>query len=194
MGYIQGGDVSTAFLHASWVGEETFVWPPPEYYPDSTCVWKLKKALYGLKNSPKLWQDHFAAVLDRSNFVRCKTDANLYKHQEDELFILCYVDDLLVVGHELKVKGTFDLLKQEFLLRETGTLSQVGDKLEFLGRKLERTCDSVLITMDHSYIDKILAEANLSKCRAALTPGTDSLRRKIEDEEKLGKEEHSQYR
>ena len=192
--FVLGGDVSTAFLHADWVGEDILVFPPAEFYPQGGVLWRLRKALYGLKNSPKLWQDHFASVLERLNFIRCKTDANLYRHQDEELYVLCYVDDLLVFGEESKVRGTFSALKQELLLKETGTLSKVGDKLDFLGRKLERTCESILVTMDQVYIEKILAEADMTKCRLALTPGVDSLRKKIEEEEPLDKEQHSYYR
>jgi hypothetical protein len=85
---VLGGDVSTAFLHANWVGEDTFVFPPPEFYPQGGVLWRLRKAHYGLKNSPRLWQDHFASALDRLNFMRCKTDANLYRHL-DEKFTCC---------------------------------------------------------------------------------------------------------
>ncbi|CAE7425472.1 unnamed protein product, partial [Symbiodinium microadriaticum] len=42
------GDVSTAFLHAAVPGE-VFIWPPKEFYPDGKCVWKLKKAMCGLR-------------------------------------------------------------------------------------------------------------------------------------------------
>ena len=192
--FVLGGDVSTAFLHANWVGEDIYVFPPAEFYPQGGVLWRLRKALYGLKNSPKLWQDHFAAVLDRLNFMRCKTDANLYKHLDEEIYVLCYVDDLLVFGEESKVRGTFSAIKQELLLREPGTLSNIGDKLDFLGRKLERTCDSILVTMDTVYIENILAEADTTKCRIAMTPGVDSLRKKIEEEELLDKEQHSYYR
>ena len=67
--YCAGADFSTAFLHANWTGEETFVWPPEELYPQGGVVWRLKKALYGLKNSPKLWQDHFAATMSKLDFA-----------------------------------------------------------------------------------------------------------------------------
>ena len=53
------GDVSTAFLHAL-MNEEVFVWPPKEFYPEGKCLWRLKKAMYGLRQAPKLWQEHFA--------------------------------------------------------------------------------------------------------------------------------------
>ena len=42
------GDVSTAFLHTALSGE-VYVWPPKEFYPNGDCLWKLKKAVYGLR-------------------------------------------------------------------------------------------------------------------------------------------------
>ena len=30
--------------------------------PGGDVAWKLKRALYGLKNAPKLWQQHLAAT------------------------------------------------------------------------------------------------------------------------------------
>ena len=73
------GDVSTAFLHAGLPeGEEILVQPPPEYYSDPDVIWRLKKSLYGLKSSPRHWQDHFAEVLHRLGAVRLKSDPNVF--------------------------------------------------------------------------------------------------------------------
>ena len=67
------GDVSTAFLHAELAEDDViYVQPPPEYYSDPDVIWKLKKALYGLKSSPRHWQDHFADVLIRLGATRLK--------------------------------------------------------------------------------------------------------------------------
>jgi hypothetical protein len=49
---VSTGGISTAFLHALITGEDIFVIPLAEYHPDQNVVWKLKRALYGLKNSP----------------------------------------------------------------------------------------------------------------------------------------------
>ena len=54
---IQAGDVSTAFLHAPAATDNLYMWPPPELYPsghNTTTVWKLNKAIYGLRSSPKI--------------------------------------------------------------------------------------------------------------------------------------------
>ena len=116
------GDVSTAFLHAAMSGE-VYVWPPKEFYPNGGCLWKLKKAMYGLRQAPKLWQEHFAEVMtSKLGFRRCKSDPNLYRHESGKLYVLAYVDDLLVVGTDEMRKGLMSRLTEEVLLKETGQL------------------------------------------------------------------------
>ena len=80
------------------------------------------------------------------------------------LFVLFYVDDLLIVGDAPKAKSTFDILSTELVMKKTGQLDKAGDSLDFLGRKLTRTNNAVLISMDGNYISKILEEANLTNC------------------------------
>ena len=120
--FVMGADVSTAFLHALWTKEETFIIPPWEFYPNGGVLWKLRKALYGLKSSPKLWQTHFASTMSKFDFVRCKSDANLYRHVDGDLYVLCYVDDLLIAGEQSRVEATFALLSSELLMKNTGTV------------------------------------------------------------------------
>ena len=50
--HISIGDISTAFLHAL-VNEDFYVIPPLEFYPEGRTLWKLRKALYGLKTQPQ---------------------------------------------------------------------------------------------------------------------------------------------
>jgi len=193
--FVMGADVSTAFLHALWTKDETFIVPPAEFYPEGGVLWRLRKALYGLKSSPKLWQTHFASTMSKFDFERCKSDANLYRHVDGDLYVLCYVDDLLIVGEKSRVDSTFALLSSELVMKNTGTLCEENDKRNFLGRQLTRTADSsILISMDPTYVAKILEESGMSKCRAANTPGTEALKRKIEDEYELSREDHSAYR
>ena len=76
--HISIGDISTAFLHAL-VDGDFYVIPPLEFYPEGRTLWKLKNALYGLKHSPKLWQQHFASVMEKNGFRRMKSDPNLLR-------------------------------------------------------------------------------------------------------------------
>ena len=69
------GDVNTAFLHAPVV-QETLVKPPADYVSSdgSIDLWKLKKALYGLKSAPKSWQVHLKGQLAEVGLQQMKTD------------------------------------------------------------------------------------------------------------------------
>ena len=186
-------DVSTAFLHASMDGE-VLVLPPVEYYPSGDVVWKLKRALYGLKNAPKLWQQHLASTLESKGFQRMKSDPNLYFHAKRKIYLLCYVDDLMLFGERKAVADLVADLQTELLLRVTGELSE-GQEATFLGRRMRRTSTSVQMFMETSYVDRILELAGMATCKAAPTPGTDALKRGTAELAKpLSPEEHQQYR
>ena len=58
-------DVSSAFLNTP-ITTEIFVVPPHEFIQDNNIVWRLNKALYGLRTAPKLWQQHIGATLAKN--------------------------------------------------------------------------------------------------------------------------------
>eukprot|EP00439_Symbiodinium_sp_Y106_P081378 s1513_g20.t1 len=130
--HISIGDISTAFLHAL-----------------GRTLWKLKKALYGLKHSPKLWQQHFASVMDKNCFRRMKSDPNLYVHDSKQLYVLAYVDDLMFFGSQAGVSTLIKDLQKDLLLKVTGTLD-------------EGTLDE---GMSPSYIDAMLELCALKQYR-----------------------------
>ena len=116
---IQAGDPSTAFLHAPAATDNLYMWPPSELYPsghNTTTVCKLNKAIYGLRSSPKSWKDHFAQVLQQLGLSRLTSEPNVYRNNEQTMFVLVYVDDLL---------------------RPTGTLG-IGQTIQFLGRDIQQ--------------------------------------------------------
>ena len=65
-------DITTAFLHASLDPNDDliYVWPPVEYFPFREVIWKLKRAVYGLRAAPREWEDHFAEQLQAMGFKR----------------------------------------------------------------------------------------------------------------------------
>ncbi len=58
------GDVKTAFLHATLPADQRVYLRPPmtERLHDKTRIWVALKALYGLRQAPRLSQEHLAAV------------------------------------------------------------------------------------------------------------------------------------
>ena len=68
-------------------------------------VIKLRKALYGLKNSPREWYKTLRAHLLSLNLVQCALDACLFMlvinsvtNSKTVLLVGCHVDDLIIGG------------------------------------------------------------------------------------------------
>ena len=91
---VQAGDISTAFLHALAASAGLVLRPPKEYYTNPNILWRLHKAMYGLRSSPKAWQDHLAKVLTDLGLKRLQSEPNVYTN--GNLYIMVYVDDLPV--------------------------------------------------------------------------------------------------
>ena len=114
---IKVGDISTAFLRA-FVALATGILlrPPKEFCPQGNILWRLKKAMYGLKSSPKAWQDHLANILQELGFIRLISEPNVFKHPEGLCFIMVYVGDLLFVGEPSEVNKIFEEIQKHLLL------------------------------------------------------------------------------
>lgn len=123
------GDASTTCLHVRAANENLYAWPPAKLYVnrhDTTTVRKLKKAIHGLRSSPKSWQKHFANLLQQLGLIRFTSEPNVYKDKDCAAYLLVYVDDVLFVGQPDKMKTTFEAIQQQqALLRPTGN-STVG--------------------------------------------------------------------
>lgn len=61
------------------------------------------KLVYGLKQSPRFWNEHFNEELLKMDFSRSKHDYFPFTKLTpgDEVILILYVDDLLVAGRSL---------------------------------------------------------------------------------------------
>ena len=103
-------DVKTAFLHGD-LKEEVYVSQPQGFIVkgQEDKVYKLKKALYGLRQAPRAWNVKLNQILRGLNFYRCAKEPSLYRKEVDNelLVVVVYVDDLLVTGSSLKMIEIF---------------------------------------------------------------------------------------
>ncbi|WZZ50841.1 hypothetical protein YC2023_050948 [Brassica napus] len=103
-------DVKTAFLHGE-LKEEVYVSQPEGYVirGSEAKVYKLKKALYGLRQAPRAWNEKLNAVLRDLKFERCLKEPSLYRKEKKGhlLIVVVYVDDLLVTGSSLEMISEF---------------------------------------------------------------------------------------
>jgi len=68
-------------------------------------VCKLKKSLYGLKQSHRMWYQNFDTFMQGLGFIRGKVYNCVYfKLIGDRvIYLLLYVDDMLLIGNDKEI-------------------------------------------------------------------------------------------
>nr|GEZ79133.1 retrovirus-related Pol polyprotein from transposon TNT 1-94 [Tanacetum cinerariifolium] len=83
---------------------EVYVCQPPGFKdPDFLDkVYKVKKALYGLHQAPKAWDETLSTYLLDNRFHRGKIDKTLFirRHKDDILLVQVYVDDVIFCSNK----------------------------------------------------------------------------------------------
>ncbi len=88
-------------------------------------VYRLKKTLYGLKQTPRAWSDKIGQYLLTSGFQTSNVDYSLYvkKTNREIVIIVIYVDDLIITRNsDADIFDLKKLLKQMFEMKDLGEL------------------------------------------------------------------------
>ncbi|CAI7797843.1 unnamed protein product [Closterium sp. NIES-54] len=127
-------DVTTAFLNGV-LEEEIFMAQPEGFDDGSGRVWKLKKALYRIKQAPRQWYLKMRELLEEIGFTTSSADHSLFMLGEGEQrsFMVVYVDDILIFS------PSFDLVKEVMLKRQDKfKCKALGDVSFYLRLHIER--------------------------------------------------------
>nr|GEZ69363.1 retrovirus-related Pol polyprotein from transposon TNT 1-94 [Tanacetum cinerariifolium] len=91
-------DMKTAFLHGS-LKEDVYVCQPKGFIDADhlSHIYKLKKALYGLKEALRAWYDELSTFLLQNHFFKGTIDPTLFirRFHDDILVVHVYVDDII---------------------------------------------------------------------------------------------------
>ena len=115
-------DVSNAFLYGD-LDEKVFMEQPPGYVAqgESSEVCLLKKAIYGLKQSPRAWFHKFSQLLFSYGFVSTVSDPTVMQKRTPHgcVILAVYVDDIIITGSDdVEVTVTKAYLAQHFVTRD----------------------------------------------------------------------------
>lgn len=162
-------DVKTAFLNGDL--KETVYMEQPEAFNvkgEENKVYKLHKAIYGLKQASKAWYEKINNVLcEKLMFNKCSSEPCVYhKMNNGSLMIIAlYVDDILLFSmpHSKNKYEIKEKLKNEFEITDLGPARYI------LGMQICKHKD--MITLDQSdYIDRILQKYKMQDCKPCATP------------------------
>uniref|UniRef100_A0A251TUQ9 Putative zinc finger, CCHC-type n=1 Tax=Helianthus annuus TaxID=4232 RepID=A0A251TUQ9_HELAN len=160
-------DVNNAFLHGH-LNECVYMEQPPGFinpnFPNHVC--KLNKALYGLKQAPRAWFHRLSTFLISNGFKCSRADPSLFIFKRDNciMYLLVYVDDLILTGNQDNVLRSFiNRLHNEFAIKDLGELNY------FLGLEVTYTSNGLFLNQS-KYASDILVRACMMDAKPATTP------------------------
>lgn len=161
-------DVVTAFLYGH-LNEEIYMEQPPGYVKSNKrdLVCKLNKSLYGLKQSPRCWNETISNYLESCGFVACQADPCVFIRKKKEIAIVAvYVDDLIIMtrdSHDLKMVK--ENLAVRFKMKDLGELHYclgINIKIDEQRRWIQLS--------QKQYIMKLLQKYGLETAKPVSTP------------------------
>lgn len=113
-------DVQNAFLHGDLEEEIYMQLRPGSKADDPSKVCRLRKSLYGLKQSSRCWFSKFSKTLLTFGFNQSYEDYSLFSLIDGNicLHILVYVDDLIIAGNDSSTIHRFKGVPQQVLQGE----------------------------------------------------------------------------
>ncbi|GJR63270.1 zinc finger, CCHC-type containing protein [Tanacetum coccineum] len=165
-------DVKSAFLHGE-LKEEVYVTQPEGFVQqgNSGKVYKLTKALYGLRQAPRAWNVKLDQTLKSLDFKKCNLEQAVYtkRSKTSTLIVGVYVDDLIITGTPRKEVDAFkSQMKDKFEMSDLGLLAY------YLGIEVTQTGGEITIKQT-GYINKILKETSMTDSndtKIPMDPGT----------------------
>lgn len=167
--YMHQIDISNAYLNSE-LHEDVYMKQPENFinkqHPNK--VLKLRKAIYGLKQSGRAWNNTLDEVLKSIGFKRCKNEPCLYVKQNKQQYsyIAVYVDDLIIMS-----PSKADIAEIKKKIGSTFNMQDGGPIQYFLGLEVQRDGERGAIHLSQKkYIKSVLNTYGMQNCRAVATP------------------------
>ncbi len=171
---IDQADVESAFVRATMDGNIIYMEQPEGFNENIGLVCLLLRPLYGLKQSPKLWNDELDKALRKAGLIPTGTDPCVYTFKQSGKLVALvsvYVDDLLICGNRNIVNKIKDHIASLFPTKDLGPVRCI------LGYEVDRDRKNrTLILHQHGYIMSMLKQFNMEHCKPANCPMDTTLK------------------
>ena len=167
-------DVRTALLQGN-LEEEVYMRQPDGYvneeYPDYVC--KLKRSIYGLKQSARCWNTVIDTFLKSSGYKQMESDSCLFmKSVKDPngvskfVILSIHVDDILLFSNDTSM-----LDEEKKLIGSKFKIDEMGEVKYILGMLIRRDRERGKMTISQpKYLEGILKRFGMDKKKPVSTP------------------------
>ena len=167
-------DVKTAFLNGSLDCDIYMSQPEGFVDPDRpNHVCKLKKSIYGLKQSARCWNTTLDEYLKSVGYRKSNADECIYVKSMKDVnghisFVILgvYVDDIIPVSNDTAL-----LKAEKAALCERFEMVDQGEIHYLLGMSIKRDRESRTLTISQpNYVEKVLRKFGMENCKPVSTP------------------------
>lgn len=160
-------DVTTAFLNG-FLNETVYMKKPVTFESDKddNTVFKLKRAIYGLKQSSRAWYERVNDYLLNLGYQKSKYEPCLFTKFEGsvKIIIALFVDDFVVFSNCVTVTDQLvSELSCKFKIKNLGQVQQC------LGLRVNISKNKITVDQEQ-YVENLLRRFNMSDCKTAETP------------------------
>jgi hypothetical protein len=129
-------------------------------------VYRLKKSIYGLKQSSRCWNVALNDALTTIGFKQSTYDPCLYVSEGDGAVIGVHVDDLIIAAHnETCMQAIKDEIARKFAVKDLGQLNYM------LAIDVDQQNDAEAIWIGQAnYTKKVLKKFSMENCKPVSTP------------------------
>jgi hypothetical protein len=160
---LQQFDVKNTFLYGE-LSEEVYIdlllgCMIPTKLSQKVC--RLKKSLYGLKQSSRAWFGRFTKSMIAFGYHQSNSNHTLFlkKQQGKIIAFIIYVDDMVVTGNDPEErKALQNYLSKEFEMKD------LGDLKYFLGIEVSRSNKGIFLSQRKYALD-LLQETGMLACQ-----------------------------
>jgi Reverse transcriptase (RNA-dependent DNA polymerase) len=147
--------------------EEEIYMKQPVGFENGKQVCRLKKSLYGLKQSARAWNKVFNDVVVAFGFVQSEVDRCLYSftRNNDVCYLIVHVDDILVASNNENLIGDF-----KYHLGKYFEMKDMGNVKHFLGIDVNRDKEGNFSISQSQYIGDIVENAGLNDGKISKFP------------------------
>jgi hypothetical protein len=161
-------DVVSAYprsdLHA-----EVYMRPPEGLQCPKGKVLRIRKSLYGLKQSGREWYIEACKGLKELDLEPLFSEPSIFATLDRKLIVGLYVDDMLILGKTPKaIEAAIAHIKKRWAIKD------LGDARYILGLRIHRDRKRRLLSLDQiPYIEQMLKRFSLEKAKPCPTPASD---------------------
>ena len=166
-------DVNSAYLNGEIV-ENIYMKQPEGFvspdYPNKVC--KLRKSLYGLKQSARCWNDKIDSYLKSAGYKQNTADPCIYYRtetvNEKQIIVIMavYVDDTVIMSNDIDV-----LQSQKVKISQRFSMDDRGEVHYILGMEVKRDRENRVMTIcQKSYLESVIARFRMQNCNPVSTP------------------------